>query len=175
MTGAQPDGRPISFHLNGERVALRVPETETLVQTLRERCDVSSVRESCGIGVCGTCTVLRSGSPISACLTLTTMVEGSNLLTSEGLVQNGIPSLVQDAFLSASAFQCSFCIPGISLTVHALTQCQDEDAEDPIEGLVGNLCRCGTYPRVVEAVRQICATDPHRTIANESGVQNEKL
>jgi aerobic-type carbon monoxide dehydrogenase small subunit (CoxS/CutS family) len=142
--------------VNGEEREVRVPSSETLLQTLRGL-GLASVRETCGIGVCGTCTVLVEGRAISSCLALTVMHVRKAILTSEGLADNSDRlDEVAQAFLDRSAFQCSYCIPAMVLTLRAYLDLTDHPTvEEAREVLAGNLCRCGTYPQILEAVRDV--------------------
>ena len=157
----------ITVEINGTVHKLDVPPAETLVETLRDRLGLHSVRTTCGIGVCGTCTVLLDGKPVSSCLMLTAMAAGRSLVTAEGLAATEDGVSVQEAFVEHQAFQCSFCIPAMTLSVRALLDEQpDADEEAVREHLSGNLCRCGTYPQILQAagvlldaVRQAAGTE----------------
>lgn len=152
----------VALSLNGEPVTLDPRDDETLQESLRDRLDLSSVRYACGIGVCGTCTVLVDGRPASSCLLLTAMVAGRSVVTAEAVPElppGSDPELgrrVQQAFVEERAYQCSFCIPAMALTVQALLDRRPESTDEQIrEQLGGNLCRCGTYPDVLAAVRRL--------------------
>lgn len=147
----------IVLNVNGETRTLRVRNDEPLVRTLRREFELTSVRGTCGIGICGTCTVLLDGRVASSCILLTVQAADRTITTSEGLLAaDGGLSEVQEAFVRNGAYQCSFCIPAMALTVHAaLTEGPDRDVEEVREYLGGNLCRCGTYPQILEAVRDV--------------------
>lgn len=156
----------LGLHVNGRVHDIDVPDDEALVTTLR-RLGLRSVRASCGIGMCGTCTVQVGGMVASSCLLLTRQIVDREVVTSEGLVADGEPSAVQRAFLEHRAYQCSFCIPGMVLTVDAcLRDRPDAGVAEVREYLAGNLCRCGTYPNILDAVRALVAEptagDPSR-------------
>ena len=143
----------VAVLLNGRSVTLECEPTDMLLEVLRAR-GLSSVRETCGIGVCGACTVLVDGDPVSGCLTMAAQVVGREITTVEGL---GAAHPVQRAFVDAHAFQCGWCTPGFVLTAKSLL---DERASGPplsdgeiAEALGGNLCRCGCYVKITEAVR----------------------
>lgn len=143
----------VKLTINGEAHEVSVDSQELLIETLRER-GLFSVRGACGIGICGTCTVQVDGDAVSACLMLTQQLEGRDVRTSEGLVdEHDQLDPVQQAFVDRQAYQCSFCIPGMVMTVRALF-----DRGDPVtveaarEELGGNLCRCGSYPWILQAV-----------------------
>jgi carbon-monoxide dehydrogenase small subunit len=142
--------------LNGRSQQLDVPDHELLLDTLRERLALFSVREGCGVGACGSCTVLLDGRPASSCLLFTSRLEGRDVLTSEGLGGEQDPAPVQRAFLDAAAFQCGYCTPGMVLTVKALLDQNPRPTESEVrEYLAGNLCRCGAYPNIFEAIRRM--------------------
>ena len=141
--------------VNRQRLELDVPDHELLLDTLRERLALFSVREGCSVGACGSCTVLLDGQPASACLLFTARLGGREVLTSEGLGGEQDPSPVQRAFLEAAGYQCGWCTPGMVLTVHALlAENPNPTDEQAREYLAGNLCRCGAYPNILEAVRR---------------------
>ncbi|HLU54777.1 MAG TPA: Atu1372/SO_1960 family protein [Pseudonocardia sp.] len=132
--------------------AVSVPQGEPLAHTLRERLGHHSVRETCGIGVCGSCTVLVDGRAVSSCLLLNGLVAGQEIVTAEGLAECG-GGPVQEAFVENEAFQCSYCIPAMTVAAHALlAENTDPDEATVREHLAGNLCRCGTHPRILAAV-----------------------
>jgi aerobic-type carbon monoxide dehydrogenase small subunit (CoxS/CutS family) len=140
--------------LNGRRVELDCEPDEMLADVLRRE-GLGSVRVTCAIGICGACTVLVDGGPLSACLTLAPLVAGREVTTVEGL---GGTDPVQRAFVDAHAFQCGWCTPGFVLTVKALlAETPDPSEEQIVEALGGNLCRCGSYLKVVEAARRAAA------------------
>ncbi len=146
----------VAFNLNGEQVEVDVPPTASLLTVLRTRLGVRSVRETCGIGVCGACTALVDGEPISACLLLAPLVEGATVTTAEGL---GGDHPVLRAFADAHAFQCGFCTPGLVLTVaNLLEECPQPTDEEIALALAGNLCRCGSYVKIADAVRRAAGT-----------------
>lgn len=149
----------VRFTLDGRTVAVSVPAGETLLRTLRDRLGITSARGTCGIGVCGTCTVLADGAAVSSCIMLTAQAVGRSLTTAEGLCgPDGALSDVQQAFVDRGAYQCSFCIPAMALTVQAALDAHpDRSADEVREELAGNLCRCGTYPQIMEAVEAAIA------------------
>lgn len=153
------DDQATVFRLNGREVSVGPTEPALLLDALRDGFDLTSVRVTCGIGVCGTCTVLVDGRPMSSCLLLVGMVAGRDVTTAEGLVDGaGRLSPVQQCFADARAFQCSYCIPAMALTVHGILATDKEaDVDVVVEALGGNLCRCGSYPQVLEAIQQSVA------------------
>jgi aerobic-type carbon monoxide dehydrogenase small subunit (CoxS/CutS family) len=130
--------------LNGRATTLDVRTDEMLLEALRDE-GMRSVRETCAIGVCGACTVLLDGEPVSGCLTLAAAVAGREIMTVEGLDES---DAVLRAFNEAHAFQCGWCTPGFVLTAKAM-----RPGDDVREALGGNLCRCGCYVKIEEAVR----------------------
>ncbi|MCM8749935.1 (2Fe-2S)-binding protein [Thermomicrobiaceae bacterium CFH 74404] len=143
----------ITVELNGERRALTVRTDATLLEVLRDGCGLASVRETCGIGICGACTVLVDGVPISSCLLLAPLADGCRITTVEGLSRGDELHPVQRAFIDQMAFQCSYCTPGMVLSAVALlAERPDPSPEEIAEYLAGNLCRCGSYPRILAAI-----------------------
>jgi aerobic-type carbon monoxide dehydrogenase small subunit (CoxS/CutS family) len=143
--------------VNGGEVVVEVPADEALVHTLRDRLGLRSVRPTCGLGICGTCTVQLDGAVVSSCLLLTVQVAGRSIRTSEGLVNDdGSLSRVQQAFVDNGAYQCAYCVPGMVVTVEAcLAEKPDASMGEVREYLAGNLCRCGTYVSILEAVTEL--------------------
>jgi carbon-monoxide dehydrogenase small subunit len=143
--------REVHFHLNGEAVSAQVAPHETLVDVLRDAFGLYGVRESCGQGLCGCCTVLVDGAAVSGCLYLATLAEGAKLSTVEAGEKL---DAVQEAFIERSAFQCGFCTPGFVLMTRQLLDEHLDPSEDEIRHyLSGNLCRCAAYPEIIEAVK----------------------
>ncbi|AJE44882.1 (2Fe-2S)-binding protein [Celeribacter indicus] len=150
------DTRTISFTLNGKPVSAEIEIHWTLVDLLQRGFDLYGARQSCGQGLCGCCTVVMNGKPVSGCLSLAALADGGTIET----IENGEEQLdpVQEAFIEAGAFQCGFCTPGFILMTRQLIADNPEPSEDDIRHyLTGNLCRCGTYPQIVEAVRMAAA------------------
>jgi aerobic-type carbon monoxide dehydrogenase small subunit (CoxS/CutS family) len=143
----------VELVLNGRAAALEARTDEMLLDALRRE-GLLSVRATCGIGVCGACTVLLDGEPVSGCLTLAPQVAGRAVTTAEGLA--GDP--VQRALADAHGFQCGWCTPGFVLAAKRLLELNPSPTDAEIaEGLGGNLCRCGSYVKITEAVRR-CAS-----------------
>ncbi|MDX6688119.1 MAG: aerobic carbon-monoxide dehydrogenase small subunit [Baekduia sp.] len=139
----------VGFVLDDAPVEVEVAEDQMLVEALRDLGRLS-VRQTCGIGVCGACTVLVDGEPASGCLMLTAQVEGRSVTTVDGLPSE---DAVLAAFTEAHAFQCGWCTPGMVLTVKAmLADDPGIDRDAAAEALGGNLCRCGCYSRILDAV-----------------------
>ena len=149
----------IGVRLNGRPAELECAADEMLTDVLRRE-GLGSVRVTCGIGVCGACTVLLDGEPVSGCLMLAPQVQGRVLTTVEGL---GGDDPVQRAFIDAHAFQCGWCTPGFVLTAKALLADKPEPSrEEIVEALGGNLCRCGSYVKIIDAVRRAAAESRER-------------
>ena len=139
----------LSFTVNGERVEVEARADDMLIDVLNSL-GLASVRETCGIGVCGACTVLLDGETASGCLLLAPLAEGREVTTVEGL---GGSDPVQEAFAEAHAFQCGYCTPGMVLTAKRLLEENAQPSEEEIRlALAGNLCRCGCYVKIVDAV-----------------------
>jgi aerobic carbon-monoxide dehydrogenase small subunit len=146
--------RTITFKLNGAPVEADVKPHHNLVELLQTQFGLTGARESCGQGLCGCCTVLVNGRAVSACLYLASFVDGAEVVTVESLDTPNKLSPVQEAFIETSAFQCGYCTPGFVLMVTQLLDEHPEPNDDQIRHyLSGNLCRCATYPEVMDAVR----------------------
>ena len=143
----------VELVLNGRAAVLEARTDEMLLAALR-RAGMLSVRETCAIGMCGACTVLLDGEPVTGCLTLAAQAAGREVTTVEGL--NG--DRVQRAFAETHGFQCGWCTPGFVLAAKRLLETNPSPSDEEIaEGLGGNLCRCGSYVKIAEAVRR-CAS-----------------
>lgn len=146
--------REITLRVNGREETLSVEDADTLVEVLRDRFKLWSVREACGVGACGTCTVLLNGRPVSSCFVLAIRAAGHDITTLEGL--NDEPSLheIQQAFVTERALQCAYCTPGFLLSVKALLdEIPNPSDQEVCEYLSGNLCRCAGYADILRAVR----------------------
>ncbi|WP_432837966.1 (2Fe-2S)-binding protein [Dactylosporangium sp. CA-092794] len=148
----------LSLEVNGTSHRVRASADDTLLDVLRRELRLFSCRETCGIGLCGSCTVICDGKAVSACLALALAVADSRITTAEGLARGDQLHPVQQAFVDAQAFQCSFCTPGFIMSVVAML------AEPPRQrsveaALSGHLCRCGSYGQIAEAVRRLVGTD----------------
>ena len=148
----------LSFTLNGSEVDVIVTPTETLLDVLREKLGVTGPKRGCDDGDCGTCTVLIDGEPVRSCLTIALTVQGKNVLTVEGLTVDGDLHPLQKAFYEHGAFQCGFCTPGMLMSAKALLDSNPNPSRDEIRVYMsGNLCRCGSYEEVVEAIQAVAA------------------
>lgn len=147
--------RTIRFCLNGEAVSAEVPTHWNLVELLQNRFSLFGARESCAQGLCGCCTVLVNGRAVSGCLYLAALVDGADVSTVEQPAEGGGLDAVQKAFIEAGGFQCGFCTPGFVLMTRQLLDEKPDATEEEIRHyLSGNLCRCGAYPEIFEAVER---------------------
>ena len=144
----------VTLRVNGRTHRLSVPVHHTLLQVLRDQLKLFGVREGCGVGMCGACTVLVDGKPQSSCLLLAPQAENKEILTIEGLESPaGALHPVQQAYVDHTAFQCSYCTPGFILTTVALLEEKPRVTEVEARAyLAGNLCRCGSYVKIIAAV-----------------------
>jgi carbon-monoxide dehydrogenase small subunit len=148
--------RSITLTVNDETYELFTAPNRTLLEVLRDELHFTGAKESCGEGVCGSCTVLINGQPVRSCLTLAVAVEGKAITTIEGLAQGDQLHPVQEAFVTHHAIQCGFCSPGMILTAVALLQENHQPTEEEIRrALSGNTCRCTGYAKIVEAVQSL--------------------
>lgn len=144
---------PISVLVNGVRRDVEVAAHHTLLDVLRDDLDLTGTKECCVVGECGVCTVIVGGRSMNSCLILAAEVDGSEIVTVEGLAHDGKLSPLQEAFLARGATQCGFCIPGQLLAAQALLDRNPNPSVDDVhEGLAGNLCRCGGYEQITAAV-----------------------
>ncbi len=143
----------ISFTANGKRVETDVWEGESLLTTLRDRLGLPGSKNACEQGECGSCSVLLNGALVCSCLVLAAQADGHEVVTVEGLAENGVPNRVQTAFAEAGAVQCGFCTPGLVVATDDLLRRIPDPSDDEIrEALSGNLCRCTGYQKILDAV-----------------------
>ena len=146
---------PITLLVNGAERRVEAPSDQPLLYVLREQLDLTGTKYGCGEGQCGACTVLVDGRPVRSCRTPVSAAAGKKITTIEGLEQDGKLHPVQQEFLDAEAFQCGYCTPAMIVAAAALLNENPSPSEQEImRRMEGNLCRCGTYPRIVAAVRQ---------------------
>jgi aerobic carbon-monoxide dehydrogenase small subunit len=151
---AAPERITISFALNDRPVEIEVDACELLIDMLRDRLDLKGTKRSCDVEVCGACTVLVDGLPVSSCTTLAADVDGRSVLTIEGVAEQGQLSRVQRAFVERGAMQCGFCTPGMVLATTALLNLNPKPSDSEIRHFLrGNICRCTGYIKILEAVK----------------------
>jgi aerobic-type carbon monoxide dehydrogenase small subunit (CoxS/CutS family) len=144
----------IHFKLNGRPATLEVDEERMLLWTLRTDLALTGVKYGCGEGLCGACTVLVNGEAVLSCQTPVKDVNGAEIVTIEGLAQNGNLHPIQQAFIDHDALQCGFCTPGMILKAHSLLAENPQPTQDEIiADMDDNLCRCGSHVRIVQAVQ----------------------
>ena len=143
----------INFTLNGKPVSVETAPNKRLLDLLHDDLGMLSVKEGCSEGECGACTVIFNGEPVTSCCMLAGQAEGADIITVEGISDNGKPSVLQQAFLDAGAVQCGFCIPGMLLNAHALLMKNPNPTMEEIKvAMSGNLCRCTGYAKIEKAV-----------------------
>lgn len=143
----------VKLNINGTEQEVAVQPHHTLLEVLRRELKLFGAREGCGIGMCGACTVLIDGRPISSCLMLAALAEGKEVSTIEALAEGDKLHPIQEAFIDHNAFQCSYCTPGFILTTKRLLEENPDPSLEEIRAyLSGNLCRCGSYVKIQEAV-----------------------
>jgi aerobic-type carbon monoxide dehydrogenase small subunit (CoxS/CutS family) len=149
------------LQVNGATVALDVDAATPLLSVLRDTLGLTGSKIGCGEGACGACTVLAGGVAIRACVTPVGDVAEQPLRTIEGLAAGGALHPLQQAFLDQQAFQCGYCTPGmIMAAVALLAQCPRPTEADIVAAMQGNICRCGTYPRIIRAIQQAAGIPP---------------
>jgi carbon-monoxide dehydrogenase small subunit len=145
----------ITITVNGELEALTVQDHHTLLQVLREDLVLTGTKDGCSAGECGACTVLLDGEPVNSCMVLAVECDGREIVTVEGLADDGRLAPIQQAILDAGGVQCGFCTPGVLISAHALLRRNPHPGDDDVrEALVGNLCRCTGYLTIFEAIKQ---------------------
>jgi carbon-monoxide dehydrogenase small subunit len=143
----------IRFTINGHEQEISVQPHETLIELIRERLGLTGTKKSCDMQVCGACTVLLDGRPVSACTMLAFEARNASLLTIEGMAQGDTLHPIQEAFIEHSGFQCGFCTPGMILATQALLDENPTPSEDEIKHYMrGNICRCTGYKRILESI-----------------------
>src|SRR5882724_8940935 len=151
--------RITELHVNGMSRRLDVDADRSLLSVLRDDLDLTGAKYGCGEGQCGACTVLLDGAAVRSCQTPARAAQGKAITTIEGLASEGRMHPMQQAFIDADAMQCGYCTPGMILAATSfLRKNPKPTAGDIARGLQGNVCRCGTYPRIVAAVRMAAQT-----------------
>ena len=146
--------KQITFKVNGQEKSISVEPRQTLLDVLRYELRLTGTKEGCGDGNCGSCTILMDGKAVNSCLVLAIEADGRNVLTIEGLAENGVLHPIQQAFVDHGAIQCGFCTPGMILSAKALLDENPNPSEAEIRTAIsGNLCRCTGYQKIVEAIQ----------------------
>jgi len=150
---------PFLLSVNGAEHQVDAPPDSKLLYILRDSLGLTGTKYGCGEGMCGACTVLVDGKPARSCQAPLSAVAGKKITTIEGLEENGRLHPVQQAFVGAEAFQCAYCTSGMIMAAVGLLRKNPRPSdEEIINAMDGNICRCGTYPRIVEAVRQAASS-----------------
>ena len=143
----------INLSVNGKNHSVEVPVYRTLVDLLRYDLDLTGTKETCGVGVCGACTIIMNGEMIASCITLAVKADGSDIQTIEGVAQNNQLHPIQTAFINHGGFQCGACTPGQIIAAKALLDVNPQPNQEEIrDWMMGNLCRCTGYYQIVEAI-----------------------
>ena len=143
----------IQFNLNGNDVSVTADPNKRLVDFLREDMGMTSVKEGCGEGECGACTIIYNGKAVTSCLMLAGQADGSTIVTLEGVSENGQLNYIQQAFVDAGAVQSGYCTPGMVLSAKALLDKKPDATDEEIRrAMSGNLCRCTGYSKIIKAV-----------------------
>lgn len=149
----------LRLRLNGKDVTLVVPPAKTLLRVLREDLGLTGTKPGCEAGECGSCTVLLDGLPVTSCMVLACQADGREVTTIEGLHESGKLAKLSHSFVSEGAVQCGYCIPGFVVAAYALLSSGDLGSLDDLKKqLEGNICRCGGYPKILDAVRQAASS-----------------
>jgi aerobic carbon-monoxide dehydrogenase small subunit len=144
----------IRMRVNGKDYTVDVPSQRLLIDCLRYDLGLTGTKEGCSVGVCGACTVLMDGQVISSCLTLAVLADGKEVTTVEGLAREGELHPVQQAFIDYGGFQCGICTPGMVVAAKALLDENPNPSDDDIKDwMMGNLCRCTGYYKIIESIR----------------------
>jgi len=150
---------PFLISVNGAEHPVDVPPDSKLLYVLRDTLGLTGTKYGCGEGMCGACTVLLDGKPARSCQAPLSAVVGKKITTIEGLEENGRLHPVQQAFVGAEAFQCAYCTSGMIMAAVGLLKKNPRPSdEEIINAMDGNICRCGTYPRIVQAVREAASS-----------------
>jgi len=145
----------INLIVNGGHEQVRVPSNMTLMRMLRESLALTGTKNGCSAGECGACTVLLNGEPVNSCMVLAVECDGTEVITVEGLAGDQQLSPLQESMVHAGGVQCGFCTPGVLITARALLDRNPDPSEEEIsEALIGNLCRCTGYIRIIESIKE---------------------
>jgi aerobic-type carbon monoxide dehydrogenase small subunit (CoxS/CutS family) len=154
-----------ALNVNGARLPVEAPEGQSLLFVLRNHLHLTGTKYGCGEGQCGACTVLLNGRAVRSCLTSASAAAGAEIVTIEGLEQHGKLSPVQQAFVDEGALQCGYCTPGMILSATSLLRSKPHPSDDEIVmAMNGNVCRCGTYPRILAAIHRAASMQSPRPV-----------
>lgn len=160
----QHQQHPILLRINGQERQFAVQSWVTLLDLLRERAELTGTKKGCDHGQCGACTVLLDGKRINSCLTLAVMHDGREVTTVEGLAEGERLHPLQQAFIDCDAFQCGYCTPGqLCSAAGLIAEGEAKSIDDVRELMSGNVCRCGAYPQITQAVMQVLKLDGTKT------------
>jgi xanthine dehydrogenase YagT iron-sulfur-binding subunit len=149
----------ISLHVNANVQRLELDSRMTLLDALRDQLGLTGTKKGCDQGACGACTVLLDGKRVLSCLTLAAQCEGKAVTTIEGIARDGRPHPLQDAFVRHDALQCGYCTPGQIMSAIALLEEGRAGSDDEVRDFMsGNICRCGAYPNIVDAIREVAGS-----------------
>ena len=165
----------ITLNVNGEDWTFSILPNTTLLQVLREELNLTGTKEGCDDGSCGACTVLLNGRPVLACLTLAASCKGAEIVTVEGLSQNGSLHILQQAFIEKDAVQCGFCTPGMLIGAsHLLDHRGNPTAEEVKDRLSGHICRCTGYIKAIEAVLDAAGSSDSASQSDSADSKNSE-
>jgi len=146
--------RKISLIVNGNRLTREVPDNRLLLDFIRYDLGLTGTKEGCSVGVCGACTIILNGQPISSCIALAVMADGAEVATIEGLAEGDRLHPLQQAFLDCGGFQCGICTPGQIMAAKALLDSNPHPSREQIQAwMMGNLCRCTGYYKIIESIQ----------------------
>ena len=149
----------MDLSVNGKNYSVEIHQGESLLSVLRDRLDLTGTKYGCGEGSCGACTVLVDGQAKKSCIHSAREAAGKQVITIEGLAKDGALHPVQKAFLKVDAFQCAYCAPGMIISAVSLLEKNANPSQQEItQAMQGNICRCGTYPRIVKAIQEAANT-----------------
>src|SRR5204862_3138108 len=156
--------RVTALNVNGTKRTVDVDSSVSLLSTLRDNLDLTGTKYGCGEGKCGACTVLMDGQPTRSCVTPVGRAQGRQITTIEGLAKDGKLHPLQEAFIKADAMQCAYCTSGMIVAASALFNKNARPSRDEIvSGMNGNICRCGVYQRIIEAIQMASSGELNRT------------
>jgi aerobic-type carbon monoxide dehydrogenase small subunit (CoxS/CutS family) len=156
--------RAVSLTLNGKPLRLETDDERTLLWVLRGDLGLTGTKYGCGVGLCGSCTVVVDGKAVRSCRTLLVDVQGRQVTTIEGLASAGKLHPLQQAFIDKGGFQCGYCTPGMIMNAYGLLLADPHPSRETVlDAMEGNLCRCGAYRRILEAIESVARTEGGRS------------